>query len=194
MAPAQTTPPADLRADAARNRARVLEVARQQLAAGDRTLQMNTIARLAGVGVGTVYRHFPTREELLEFLAMDSFEGLLVQARAAAEEEEPAAGLERLLRAALTCQLDDVGLAIVLQSHESACAQTSQLRIDLGRAIAHLLERARAAGAIRADIATDDIRRLLCGIGQAVRLGDTDHDEIDRYLGVLLRGLRPGPE
>ncbi|WP_413103273.1 helix-turn-helix domain-containing protein [Streptomyces sp. Inha503] len=60
-----------LRADVARNRARVLRVAREQLAAGDDSLQLNAIARLAGVGVGTVYRHFPNRRALWEALSTE---------------------------------------------------------------------------------------------------------------------------
>ena len=181
----------DLRADAARNRARVLEVAREQLASGDVTLPMNTIARRAGVGVGTVYRHFPSRQALLESLAMESFEQLLVEARGAAADEDPGAGLDRLLRYGLWRQLDDPGLAAVLASSESACAQTSRLRVDLFEAVGRLLGRAREAGAIRPEIGADDIRRLLCGVEHAVRMGGRDHDEVDRYTDVLLGGIRP---
>lgn len=181
----------DLRADAARNRARVLEVARERLAAGDATLPMNTIARQAGVGVGTVYRHFPSRQALLESLAMESFEQLLTEARGAAADEDPGAGLDRLLRYGLRSQLDDPGLAAVLGSSESACPQTSQLRVDLFEAVGRLLGRARKAGAIRPEIEVDDIRRLLCGVEHAVRMGGRDHDEVDRYMDVLLGGIRP---
>jgi AcrR family transcriptional regulator len=182
----------DLRADAARNRARVLEVARQMLAAGDATLQMNTVARLAGVGVGTVYRHFPTRQALLESLAMDGLERLLDEARSAASGHDPGAGLEGLLRHVLLGQLGDAALAAVLRSSESSTARTSRLRVDLLEAVERLLERARDADAIREDIGADDLRRLVCGIEHAVRVGGDDRDELDRYLGVLLSGLRPG--
>lgn len=186
----QSTLPDDLRADAARNRAQVLKVARELLEAGDATLPMNTIARMAGVGVGTVYRHFPTQQVLLESLAMGSFEQLLAEARAAANDDDPAAGLERLLRSALSCQLNDVGLAAVLRSSESACVQTSELKVALFAAVSQLLERARKVGAIRADVGADDLRRLLCGVEHAVRTGTTEHGETDRYLDILLRGLR----
>lgn len=187
----QSTHSEDLRADAARNRTRVLEVAREQLAAGDATLPMNTIARLAGVGVGTVYRHFPSREALLESAAMDSLERLLAEARAAADDDDPGAGLERLLRYALRRQLDDVGLATVLRSSESACAATSRLRAELLGAVDRLLGRAREAGAIRPEIRADDIRRLGCGVVYAVRLGSGGRGEIDLYISVMLDGIRP---
>lgn len=187
----QATHSEDLRADAARNRARVLEVAREQLAAGDATLPMNTIARLAGVGVGTVYRHFPSREALLESAAMDSLERLLAEARAAADDDDPGAGLERLLRYALRRQLDDVGLATVLRFSESACAETSRLRAELLGAVDRLLGRAREAGAIRPEIRADDLRRLGCGVVYAVRLGSGGREEIDLYISVMLDGIRP---
>ena len=180
----------ELRADAARNRARVLEVARERLAAGDATLPMNTIARLAGVGVGTVYRHFPSRRALLESLATEGFERLLAEARAAADDDDPGMGLERLLRYGLRCQLEDAALAAVLRSSESVCARTSRLWAELFEAVGRLLGRAREAGALRPEIGADDIRCLLCGVEHAVRMGDGDADKIDRYFGVLLGGLR----
>ena len=186
----QTSLPDDLRADAARNRARVLAVAREQVAEGDVSLQMNTIARLAGVGVGTVYRHFPTQRALLESLAMGSFEELVDEARSAAADEDPGAGLERLLRFTLRRQLKDAGLAEVLRSSESACSRTSQLRADLFEAASRLLGRAGEAEAIRPEIRADDLRRLACGIEYAVRMGG-GQDEVDLYVGVLLDGIRP---
>ena len=185
----------DLRADAARNRARVLEVARERLAAGDATLPMNAIARDAGVGVGTVYRHFPSREALLESVAMEGFERLVDEARSAAVDDDPGAGLERLLRYGIRLQLEDLGLAIVLRSAESACDETSRLQAELLGAVDRLLERARDAGAIRPGIGPDDIRRLGCGVEYAVRagapLGAGSADKADIYVDVLLAGLRP---
>ena len=92
---------------------------------------------------------------------------------------------------ALHLQLDDVGLAAVLRSSESACAQTSRLRMDLFEAVGRLLGRAREAGALRPEIGADDIRRLVCSVEHAVRSGTGDRAEADRYLTVLLDGLNP---
>lgn len=180
-----------LRADAARNRARVLQVAREQLAAGDDSLQLNAIARLAGVGVGTVYRHFPNQHALREALSAERFRELVGEAQAAAEAEDALAGLHRLLRFALARALEDTGFAAVLESAADAEAHTSQLKAELDRAVAHLLDRARLAGAIRRDVEADDVRRLLCGIEHAVRAGDSDPVRTEVYLDVLLAGLRP---
>ncbi|MEV6150909.1 helix-turn-helix domain-containing protein [Nonomuraea sp. NPDC052129] len=180
-----------LRADAARNRARVLRVAREQLAAGDDSLQLNTIARLAGVGVGTVYRHFPNRHALLEALSAERFQQLVTEAQNAAADEDAFAGLHRLLRFALGRALDDAGFAAVLESAGDAGAQTSAMKIELDRAIEELLDRARDAGAVRHGLEADDIRRLLCGVQHAVRSGDDDPRYAELYLDVLLEGLRP---
>ena len=78
-----------LRADARRNRERVLTAARAVFAEHGREAQMDDVARSAGVGVGTVYRHFPTKEALVQALALDLFEGLLRGAREAMEIEDP---------------------------------------------------------------------------------------------------------
>ncbi|MCF3131147.1 helix-turn-helix transcriptional regulator [Streptomyces olivochromogenes] len=180
-----------LRADAARNRARVLQVAREQLAAGDDSLQLNTIARLAGVGVGTVYRHFPNRHALVEALSAERLRELLDEAQAAAATENALTGLHRLLGFTLDRALDDPGFAAVLESANDAEAQTSQMKAELDRAVADLLDRARLSGAIRAGIEAEDVRRLLCGIEHAVRTGDSDAARRELYLDVLLEGLRP---
>ena len=108
--------------------------------AADATLPVNTVARLAGVGVGTVYRHFPTRRAMLESLVTEGFERLLVEARAAADDGDPGAGLERLLHFGSRCLLEDVGLATVLRSPESAGARASRLRVDLLATLDRLLE------------------------------------------------------
>jgi AcrR family transcriptional regulator len=180
---------AELRADAARNRARVLQVAREQLAAGDHSLQLNTIARIAGMGVGTVYRHFPNRHALVEALSVERFRELVEEAQAAAGAEDALAGLHGLLRFTLDRALDDPDFAAVLESAGAAEAQTSALKAELDQAVADLLDRARLAGAIRSGIEADDVRRLLCGVEHAVRSGDGERREL--YLGILLEGLRP---
>ncbi|MET8000734.1 TetR/AcrR family transcriptional regulator [Nonomuraea glycinis] len=180
-----------LRADAARNRARVLRIAREQLATGDDSLMFNSIARLAGVGVGTVYRHFPNRQALLEALMAERFQRLVSEAQAAAADEDALAGLHRLLRYALGHVLDGPGFTGVLEAASDADARTSAMKTDFDRAITELLDRARQTGAIRPDLEADDVRRLLCGIEHAVRVGEDRARHTELYLGVLLEGLRP---
>ncbi|MEV0329376.1 helix-turn-helix domain-containing protein [Micromonospora echinospora] len=185
-----TTNAESLRADSARVRARMLAAARDRMAAGGLDLSMNAVAKAAGVGVGTVYRHFPTRQALLEALAAQSLETLVATAVAAAREPDVGTGLAALLRAGLRIQLSDPALAEVLAAVDAVCAETLDLSRDLAAAIATLLDRARTEGAIRPDLTADDLRRLLCGLQHAVRIGATD-DDADRYLDILLAGLRP---
>jgi AcrR family transcriptional regulator len=182
----------ELRADAARNRASVINVARRQVAEGDLSLQMNSIAKLAGVGVGTVYRHFPTKQSLLESLAGDSFVALIAEARIAAAERDPAKALERLLRGALRLLVNDPGLAAVLAAPQFEGAETLHLGFELGTLVSTVLDRARRARVIRSDVTADDIRRLTCGVQQAVQIEPEADDKLELYLQILLAGLR-GP-
>ncbi len=149
---------------------------------------MNALAKAAGVGVGTAYRHFPTRQVLLEALAAESFAALVADARAGAADPAPAAGLHRLLRAGLTLLHDDPALAAVLSTPGHACPETAALGADLFTALDDLLDRARAAGQVRPEVTADDLRRLVCGIQHAARIGEDDGT--DRYLDILLAGLR----
>ncbi|CAL9271625.1 hypothetical protein SUDANB5_00069 [Streptomyces sp. SudanB5_2050] len=179
----------ELRADAVRNRARILRIARERLAAGDTSLQLNAIARLAGVGVGTVYRHFPNRHALVEALSTERFRELIAEAQAAVAADDPRAGLHRLLRFALDRMLDDSDFAAVLESAADASAQTSDMRAELDQAVTGLLDRARLSGAIRDGVDAEDVRRLLCGVHHAVHTGGGARRNL--YLDVLLEGLRP---
>lgn len=184
--------PPHLRADAARNRARVLEAASAQLAAPDGELAMNDLARTAGVGIGTVYRHFPTRQVLLEALAADGLEALVTAAEAVAADD--AAGVEEVLRRGLRLQLTDAALTAVLAVPAPACDDTRELAERLGDALARVLERGRSAGALRDDVDADDVRRLLCGLARAVACGPGRLAPSARYVDVLVAGLRPSPE
>lgn len=191
--PQPVAQPAELRADAARNRERVLEVARGQLEAGDVTLAMNVIAREAGVGVGTVYRHFPTRQVLLETLTRRGLEHLLEHARAAADHPDPRTGFRQLLSAWLLELLDDPGLVAVMRSPVCACTETSDLSAEMGEVLCRLLDRAREARAIRPEVTGDDLRRYLLGLEHAVRLGSREPGQLERDLDNLLLGLQPRP-
>jgi AcrR family transcriptional regulator len=185
-----TVASAATRADAARNRTRILDAARGMLAAGDLAPSMNELAKRAGVGVGTVYRHFPDHQVLLEGLAEDAFSRLVDDARAAAGEDDPVVGFSQLMHAALVLLLKDVGLATVLRGERPACAHTVDLGAELKSAMNELLPRARAAGAIGADIGPEDLRRLLIGVHAAAAAGGKPKAAAARYLDVVLAGLR----
>jgi len=192
--------PAPLRADAARNRERVLAVARAAVEAGDASLALNEVARRAGVGVGTVYRHFPTRQALLEAVAAEPLDQLLAGMRAAEAEPDPLAALTLLVRAAVVVETGHAGFAEVLTAPCAADAATAATKAELIAAGERVLVRARASGVVRPDLDAGDVQRLVCGMGYAARIGGDSADgagaadraaRADRYTEVLIAGMRP---
>jgi AcrR family transcriptional regulator len=178
-----------LRADAARNRAKVLDAARAAFAERGSEAQMDDIARRASVGVGTVYRHFPTKQALAEALVEQRFERTIAYAEGLLDEPDPWRAIERSFEFCATTQEQDRAWAGVLASVAGSvppapCAhQHEQLMAITER----MLARARAAGAIRPDLATTDMPPLYCGLAAVVQAGVADWR---RYLALLLDGLR----
>jgi AcrR family transcriptional regulator len=188
-----TTTPTTQRADARRNRAKVLAAARSQLAEHGLDTQIEEIAREAGVGVGTVYRHFPTKEALLEALAQDKFEGLAQAARDGLEIDDPWDGFVHLMTYAARSMSDDRGLSEAMDQRAEICGAAARAA-GLDELTAELVERAKAAGALRPDISADDVPSLICGLGRAVRAGAEGAPAMswERYLEIILAGLRAG--
>lgn len=172
------------RSDAVRSRARILEVARGR---EPHALRLNEVAREAGVGVGTVYRHFPTVQALVEALSVETLERLREVAREAAREPDPGAGVARMLRGALALQLEDGGLQSVILAPEDGTPEVRELKRGIFADWEEVLTRARASGALRHDVTTAQLEHLVCGVEHAVRLGSpVDRDVL---LDVVLAGL-----
>jgi AcrR family transcriptional regulator len=184
--------PDSLRSDALRNRAVLLAVARDHLDRGEQA-QLNTVAREAGVGVGTAYRHFPTQQHLLEALAIDAFEAMLDRVRDAVALDDPEAAVRGVVTEAFRGLMDDPALGDLLTGGTFSCADTMELAGDLVASVGSLLERGAAAGVVRTDVGPDDLRRLVCGMRQAATAGGVQVTEPDRYVEILLAGLRPLP-
>jgi AcrR family transcriptional regulator len=174
------------RSDAARSRARILEVARTHDA---RALRLNEVARDAGVGVGTVYRHFPTVHALVEALSLDNLERMLSIARAASMEVDAARAFADFLSGALALQLEDGGLQSVLLSPADEDDSVRAMKLEVFAAFESVLQRARVAGVVRADLSIIQLEHLVCGVEHAVRIGDSGDRQL--FLDVLLTGLRP---
>ncbi|MFF3754936.1 TetR/AcrR family transcriptional regulator [Streptomyces sp. NPDC002018] len=188
---ARTVTPPPRRADSLRIRARLLVEARALLERGELPLQLNELARRAGVGVGTVYRHFASSRSLLETLALEPFHELLDIARAAVAEPDPWTALERLLYAQVRLEVEHNGVREVLAAAADEQPDTAALKAELDALTDGLLRRARSAGAVRDGVDAADIRSLLCGIGYAARIAGSAPDEAaERYLRVLADGLR----
>ncbi|GAA3649179.1 TetR/AcrR family transcriptional regulator [Lentzea roselyniae] len=182
-----------LRKDAARNWDRIVTVARELVDEGT-PLQLNDVARRAGLGVGTVYRHFPTTEALLETVATPCLEALAGHGEQALTRDDPWQAFAGFLQRLVDAQVGDPSLAKVAANTQDALPRTTELKqqvIAIGR---ELLARARKAGAVRPDLADGDLVPLMCGIAYATYVHSaTPADRLPaarRYLDTLLRGLR----
>jgi AcrR family transcriptional regulator len=179
-----------LRADARRNRERVLAAAEELFAEQGASVQMADVARRAGVGVGTVCRNFPTKEALVGALLDEMLEPLVVASELALADPDPAAGLRSYVEAMADLQARSRGLAEQMSAHIERDEQS--VKSALRRNVAVMLRRAQDAGAVRADIGPADLALLFCGIAQsAVLAGDVGATQRRRYLTIVLDGLKP---
>ncbi|SER03847.1 transcriptional regulator, TetR family [Lentzea xinjiangensis] len=181
-----------LRKDAARNWDRILSVARE-LVDDNIPLQLNDVARRAGLGVGTVYRHFPTSEALLETVATPCLRALADHGRQALQHDDPWQAFADFLTRVVEAQVTDPSLAKVAALTHDALPTTTELKQQIITLGTELLTRAREAGTVRPDLADTDIVPLMCGIAYATYIHSTNPaDRIPtahRYLNTLLRGL-----
>jgi AcrR family transcriptional regulator len=177
-----------LRADARRNRERVLEAARRAFAEQGYAVPLDEIAAAAGVGPGTVYRHFPTKEALFEAVSVANVQELAADARARAEAAEPglalAGFLDRVAEQALAKR--DLPDAFAGAGADAMAAA----RAEMHDALAVLLSKAQEAGGVRRDVSVTDLIALLKGLLHAVR-ADPDPGIGHRLLAVVRDGLRP---
>lgn len=187
-----------LRADAERNRQRLLAAAREVFAEYGLDVTLDDIARHAGVGVGTAYRRFPNKDALIDELLVEQVEAMSALAARQLEAEDPVAGLRGYLEDALALQVKDRGLKQVLFAHGRGQQRVEQARQKLGPAVVALVERAKASGDLRDDVLASDIALITVMLTVAVDFGrDYEPYLYRRYLDSLLRGLlcdAPAPE
>lgn len=187
---------APLRKDAARNWQRIVEVGRQLVDDGV-PLQLNDVARLAGVGVATVYRHFPTPEALLETVAAPGLEALAAHGERALADDDPWQAMAGFLFAAIDVMLTDASISPVTAAPDNALPRTTELKARLQALCGRLLGRARAAGTVRRDVTQADLIPLICGVVYAAKAHASGHEPASatgrRYLAVTLDGLRASP-
>ncbi|MFG3207075.1 TetR/AcrR family transcriptional regulator [Streptomyces sp. NPDC048192] len=179
------------RADAARNRDQLLAVATRVFMSADAEPSMRAIAREAGVGVATLYRHFPTRESLVDAVYQDQVVRLTTGARELLGRLSPAAAMRRWMDlfgdwvATKNGMLDT--LPAMIESGEIAHAQT---RTELLTAITTILDAGRTAGDLRSDVTAEDIAASLIGIF-TVAPPSAREARAGRLLNLLMDGLRP---
>jgi AcrR family transcriptional regulator len=183
------TPGRSQRVDARRNRQRVVTAARRCMARDGLEAGIDEIARDAGVGVGTVYRHFPTKDDLVEALASERFERLRDLANDALAEDDAWTAFETFIREAARIQTDDRALSEVLTSRPETMGRAAD-RVGMLELTSEVLKRAQKAGVVRKDADPRDIPMLMCALAGTFR---NPHADVERYLGIMLDGLRaPG--
>ena len=168
-----------LRADARRTRERVLKAARARVAAHGRGAPPPD-----EVGVGTVYRHFPTKEALLEALAREQFDLITSWAREAQDAPDAWEALKTLIWRGAEHQAKDRALMEAVAEFKPSVARQSE---DLQACVDRLITRAQEQGAVREDAVGEDVRLMMCGLGSVMQMGG---DGWRRYLTVMLDGLR----
>lgn len=180
-----------LRADARRNREAILTAAKAVLAKHGEEAQMDDIARRAKLGVGTLYRHFPTKDALIEALLADRFVQLVAFVEAHLDDEDPFAGLCSTMWRGAELAARDRGVSGLFGHVGEAPAVRTAQRELLART-RELVARAKAAGTLRDDFEAEDIPVLMCGVTQAMhRMGP---DQWQRHLRLIFEGMRARPD
>ena len=183
------TPP---RADAVRNRARVLDAAEKVLVERGTTVSTEEIAKAAGVGIGTLFRHFPTKEELIRGVFEARLQRLADDAGRLARDDDPGRALETFLRRAVDQSEVKNALAGMLMSAGVDVREMSgEPQRALREAMGTLLRRAQQAGAVRPDLEVPELIGLLAGTSKAMEYAGSSAPSRTRILDVVLNGLKP---
>jgi AcrR family transcriptional regulator len=180
-----------LRADASRNRERILEAARELFAARGLEVTMDEIAHHAGVGVGTIYRRFRHRDEIVAALFEQRIGDYAALAEEAAADPDAWNGLVTFLERSLAMQAADRGLKELLVGHGHADKRVVRVRERVMPVIERLVERAHETGALRADVGALDLPMVSLMIGQVTDFSEDVAPGLwRRYLALLLDALR----
>jgi AcrR family transcriptional regulator len=181
-----------MRADAVKNRQRILDAAAEVFAEKGLSVPIDEVADRAGVGVGTLYRHFPTKEALFEAIVATKILDLVEAVRSACGSPDAGPALfdfirqlasEAAIKHDLLDALDSAGIDV-----KSSCAESME---ELQTGIDRLLVRAAAANEVRDDVRADDILGLVIGTCHGMRRLGRNAEDSQRLVGILCEGLRP---
>jgi AcrR family transcriptional regulator len=178
-----------LRADARRNRERILAAAQKVFAEKGQDAQMDDVAAKARVGVGTVYRHFPTKTALMGALVAQKFEQFAANAREAFEVEDPWEAFAGAFRRNAELMASDAGVQYVLMNTGTVLDYIAPQKQELEDAMSQLTARAKKAGVLRKDFEIHDFGMLMCGLCSTMGGGPAMF-EWHRHLEIILDGLR----
>jgi AcrR family transcriptional regulator len=179
------------RADAQRNVERLIAAARAAFAADGPNAPLDDIARAAGVGPGTLYRHFPTRLALFEAVYRDNVERLCAEGERLAATEPPATALVGWLEGFVTVISQKRGLAAALTEEGRASELFAQCHAMINATGGELLDRAKAAGAVRSDVQLGDLLKMTKAFAQAAETSPEGPALAERLLALSMDGLRP---
>jgi len=181
-----------LRADAQRNLERILEAARAVFAEEGLEASVADVAERAGVGTATIFRRFPTKDDLVAAMLEQELESVVARAQAAAETNDPGAAVAEFFSAAVETFVEDRCFCEASGGDLFERPRMQELVGELIAAMDQLLRRAKAAGAIRRDIVPEDIGFLINAVGLAgLRLEHTAPGAWRRYVEIVLAGLAP---
>jgi AcrR family transcriptional regulator len=182
-----------LRADARRNREAILAAAKAVFAKYGEDAQMDDIARKAKLGVGTLYRHFPTKDALIEALLADRFWQLASFVEEHLDDADPFDGLCRSLWRGAELAARDRGVSQLFAAHIAEATAAHEAQRELIRMTGELIARAKASGGLRGDFAVDDVPTMMCGVTQAIHMVGGD-ERWKRHLRLLFDGMRARPD
>lgn len=178
------------RGDSIRNRERLVAAATRVFSAGGRQAKLDAVAREAGVGIGTLYRHFPTREALFEAVYRREVDHLVTLAERLAKDTAPVEALRAWLHANAHLMATKKGMVEALQLVAHGSSELKAYSFErLTGGLALLLERGIAAGEFRADITAADLLRTVVGIFYADSSADWETSAL-RIIDVFVDGLR----
>jgi AcrR family transcriptional regulator len=180
-----------LRSDARRNRDRLVASARELFASAGIDVSVEEVTRHAGVGMGTLYRHFPTKEELIDAVLEESFAEIVGAAEQAVADEDAWAGFTRFLEQTLALHAANRGLKDVLATREHGRRRADAMRARIRPLLRRMIERAQAQGTLRPDFTAEDLPLVFWTANRVIEATATvAPDYWRRYLGLLLDGLR----
>lgn len=182
------------RADARANRVRILDVAEEVFGQGGESASTEEVARLAGVGIATVFRHFPTKAALLEAVLARRFDRLREQAEALLNAADPGQAFLSFFRYLVADAPAKIGIAeALLDAGGDGDGEAAQASNELRQAFGALLQRAQQAGVIRDDAELPEVYALLVGVSRAAAHQRLDGEVRARVLTVVFDGLAPRP-
>ena len=179
-----------LRADARRNRERILSAGRELFAREGPEAQMDEIAAHAGVGIGTIYRHFPTKEALLTEMVRVRFQEFAAIATLAEETVDPRDALETVMRRSAEAVEGDMGFQLAMMgSNQLEWEGIEEQKAVLAAVLIRIIGRAAGAGVVRDDFTFEDFGMVMCGITSTMyyKPGSADWR---RHLEIILHGVR----